>query len=97
TEPRRITEAWQPSPEVYEVLRLANIDVDFGKRQVAEFVLFWRDSNQVHSSWNTKFLQHVKYHWAKQHALTVNSQQVEQDARIQPSRPASGTRDRSLV
>lgn len=97
TEPRRITEAWQPSPEVYEVLRLANIDVDFGKRQVAEFVLFWRDSNQVHSSWNTKFLQHVKYHWAKQHALTVNSQQVEPDARIQPSHPASGTRDRSLV
>jgi polyhydroxyalkanoate synthesis regulator phasin len=97
TEPRRIADNWQPSPEVYDVLRLANINIDFGKRQVAEFVLFWRDSNQVYSSWNTKFLQHVKYQWAKQHALTVNSQQVEQNAGLQPSHSASGTRDRSLV
>lgn len=98
TEPRRIPESWQPSPEVFDVLRLANIDLEFAKRQVAEFLLFWRDSNQVYSSWNTKFLQHVKYHWAKQHALTtVNSQQVNSHAGQQQPHTARSTRDRSLV
>src|SRR5690606_27971575 len=66
SEPRRIPENWQPGADVYDVLRLANIDLEFARRQVPEFLLFWRESNQVHSSWNTKFLQHVKYHWARQ-------------------------------
>lgn len=96
TEPRRIPENWQPSAEVYDVLRLANIDLAFAKRQVSEFVLFWRDSNQVYTSWNTKFLQHVKYHWAKQHALAVNSQQVTNHAG-QLAHRTGRTRDSSLA
>ncbi len=97
TEPRRIPEDWQPSRDVYDVLKLANIDLAFAQRQVPEFVLYWRDSNQVHSSWNTKFLQHVKFHWARQHALTTDNAQAGQDAGQQDSRRAGTTRDRSLV
>src|SRR5690554_1363702 len=98
TEPQRIPENWQPSQDVYDVLKLANIDLAFAQRQVPEFVLYWRDSNQVHSSWNTKFLQHVKYHWARQHALTtVNSQQVNSHAGQQHTSSTRSTRDRSLV
>ncbi|MDQ2076491.1 DnaT-like ssDNA-binding domain-containing protein [Marinimicrobium sp. ABcell2] len=96
TEPRRIPEDWQPSQDVYDVLRLANIDLEFARRQVPEFTLYWRDSNQVHSSWNTKFLQHVKFHWARQHALNT-PQQAGQDAGQQTSNPESRTRDRSLI
>ncbi len=97
TEPKRIPENWQPGKDVYDVLKLANIDLKFAQQQVAEFVLFWRDSNQVYASWNTKFLQHVKYHWAKQHALTtVNSQQVNHAGQQNPH--SSGrTRDSSLA
>lgn len=98
SEPRRIPENWQPGADVYDVLRLANIDLEFARRQVPEFLLFWRESNQVHSSWNTKFLQHVKYHWARQHALnTVNSQQVITHAGQQHATSTRSTRDRSLV
>lgn len=97
SEPRRIPEHWQPSKDVYDVLKLANIDLTFAQQQVAEFVLFWRDSNQVYASWNTKFLQHVKYHWAKQHALTsVNPQQVNH-AGQQVTHPTGRTRDSSLA
>lgn len=97
TEPKRIPENWQPGNDVFDVLRLANIDLEFARRQVAEFLLFWRDSNQVYASWNTKFLQHVKFHWAKQHALTtVNSQQVNH-AGQQLTHPSSRTRDSSLA
>ncbi len=97
TEPNRIPENWQPGKDVSDVLKLANIDLKFAQQQVAEFVLFWRDSNQVYASWNTKFLQHVKYHWAKQHALTtVNSQQVNHAGQQIPH--SSGrTRDSSLA
>lgn len=97
TEPKRIPENWQPGKDVFDVLKLANIDLQFAQQQVGEFVLFWRDSNQVYASWNTKFLQHVKYHWAKQHALTtVNSQQVNHAGQQLPH-SSSRTRDSSLA
>jgi hypothetical protein len=47
------------------VLRLANIDLQFATHLVPEFVIYWRDSNQAHSSWNTRFLQYVKRRWAQ--------------------------------
>lgn len=77
TEPRLINANWQPSADVYDILHLANIDAAFAKQLVPEFVLFWRDSKQLNSSWNSKFLQHVKYHWAKRHQLNVNNPAVK--------------------
>lgn len=65
TVPKRIPDNWRPSEDVYEVLRLANIDIEFALTLLPEFVIYWRDSNQVHSSWNTRFLQYVKYQWAR--------------------------------
>ena len=103
TEPRRIPENWQPSNDLFDVLRLANIDMEFAKHQVAEFLLFWRDSNQVYASWNTKFLQHVKFHWAKQHSLalstslTSTSPQGNRHAGQQLANPKGRTRDSSLA
>ncbi|WP_027874092.1 DnaT-like ssDNA-binding domain-containing protein [Spongiibacter marinus] len=64
-----ISSNWQPSPEVFEILRMARIDADFAREQIPEFILFWRDSGQTQRSWNTKFLQHVKYRWAHSHQL----------------------------
>lgn len=65
SQPRRIVDTWQPSAECYEILRLAEIDEDFARQKVPEFVLYWRDTNQVHASWNTRFLQYIKYQWAR--------------------------------
>lgn len=73
TEPRRIPVDWRPSDDVYDVLRLANIDLHFAREVLPEFVLYWRDSNQTHVSWNTRFLQQVKRQWAKRHALSDNT------------------------
>ncbi len=73
---------WQPSPEVFDILRMACIDAQFARDQLREFVLYWRDSGQAQRSWNTKFLQHVKYRWANNHHLGIS------DARQQGS---SGT------
>lgn len=68
-EPREIAANWQPNEDVYDILKLANIDLDFARQLVPEFVLFWRDTQKIQRSWNTKFLQHAKYQWATRHQM----------------------------
>jgi|SRR5690554_914856 len=80
TEPRRIPVNWQPSNDVYDILRMANIDANFAKARIDEFVLYWKDSNKMQNSWNTKFLQHVKYCWANQHQITGGYNAQRQNA-----------------
>ena len=75
TEPRRIPVNWQPSDDVFDILRMAMIDADFARSLVPEFVLYWKETNQLYSSWNTKFLQHVKYCWANKHLRLQNEGQ----------------------
>ncbi len=72
TEPRPITANWQPSEDVYDVLRLANIDVEFARSLIPEFVLYWRDRGTLYGSWNTKYLQHIKHRWAQRFVAGVN-------------------------
>ncbi len=64
--PRPIPRDFKPDPACFDVLAMANIDADFAEAQVKEFVLYWQDRNEIHRSWNSKFLQHVKYKWAQQ-------------------------------
>ena len=94
TEPKRISDNWQPAEDVYDILRMSHIDLEFARSLLAEFIVYWRDSNQTHTSWNSKFLQHVKYHWAKRHQL---DQAGHHHAGQPGSHPTSRTRDRSLA
>lgn len=64
--PRAIPANWQPSTDCYEILQLAEIDEEYARSKIPEFVLYWRDSQQVKSSWNTVFLQFIKQDWARQ-------------------------------
>ena len=64
--PRPIPEDWQPSSDCYEILQLAEIDEDYARSKIPEFVMYWRDSQQVKASWNTVFLQFIKLDWARQ-------------------------------
>jgi len=63
--PRPISEGWQPSSACFDILRLAEIDEDYAREKVKEFVMYWRDTRQPHASWNTRFLQYIKFNWAK--------------------------------
>lgn len=73
TDPRPITNSWQPSSDVYDVLRMANIDLPFAQSLIPEFVIYWKDSHQLHTSWNTRFLQHAKRQWAQRHNLSIQN------------------------
>jgi hypothetical protein len=93
TEPKRIVDDWQPSQDVFDILGMSHIDLDFARSLLPEFIIYWKDSNQVHTSWNSKFLQHVKYHWAKQHKM----EQTDSNHAGQQGPDSTGrTRDRSL-
>ncbi|MEH6570497.1 MAG: DnaT-like ssDNA-binding domain-containing protein [Halioglobus sp.] len=93
TEPKRINDQWFPSEDVFDILTLSHIDADFARTLLPEFIVYWKDSNQAQTSWNTKYIQHVKYHWAKRHQM----EQAGQSNAGQPgSNQTSRTRDRSL-
>ena len=64
--PRVISDSWEPSADCYEILQLAEIDEKFARSRIPEFVMYWKDSQQVKSSWNTVFLQYIKQSWARQ-------------------------------
>lgn len=66
-DPQPISDNWLPSQDVFDILKLANIDQAFAKSLVPEFILYWKDRNEIHRSWNTRFLHHAKRTWAKQH------------------------------
>lgn len=68
-EPQQIPANWRPSEDLFDIIKLANIERDFADTLIPEFVLFWRDSGEIQRSWNSKFLQHVKYQWATRHNL----------------------------
>jgi hypothetical protein len=89
TEPKRITDDWQPTEDVFDILRMSHIDPHFALELLPAFILYWKDSNQMNSSWNTKFLQHVKFHWAKRNELKTHGGQQGPGA-------TGRTRDRSL-
>ena len=90
TEPRRIPDNWQPTADVFDILKMAHIDARFARDLLPEFVVYWRDSNRLYNSWNSKFLQHVKYKWAEHNGLNTHGRQ-------QGSHTTGRTRDRSLA
>lgn len=69
TEPRQIPADWRPDAAVFDILHMANIDADFARQLLPEFRLYWQDTRQLQRSWNSKFLQHVKYQWAQRHRM----------------------------
>lgn len=95
SDPAPIPANWQPDRDVFDILHMSHIDEQFARSLLPEFIVYWRDSGQVHTSWNSKFLQHVKYHWARQHQM---QQAGSSHDGPQPGSHQSGrTRDRSLA
>ena len=66
--PSLMTTDWKPSDDFYDVLRFARIDIEFAQKLVPEFVMYWRDRNEMRPSWNTLFLQFAKQQWQRQNA-----------------------------
>lgn len=59
---------WQPGDDAFSILEHAGINRTFIEDAVPEFVLYWRETGLKTSTWNTKFIAHVRRQWAKYEA-----------------------------
>ena len=99
TTPRPISNDWQPDETVFDILKMGNIDRQFAQNLVPEFIVYWRDSGHLVSSWNTKFLQFAKKQWAYTHQQAVNTADntlTHSHGKQRTDRPSS-TRHRKLA
>jgi hypothetical protein len=61
-EPKMIHRNWEPNPEVYQILfNNDDISVDFVEKQIPEFILYWLNARIMHTSWDNKFIDHVRF------------------------------------
>lgn len=61
-----MTRDWQPSRDAVEILtRQAGINSNFVEDAIPEFVLYWMERGEHSSTWNSRFIMHVKRQWAR--------------------------------
>lgn len=84
---------FQPSDDMLEVLeRFRGIPRNFALRHLEDFILYWRERGSAGHAWQSKFKQHVQYHWARQQQQSSGANHGGESA----TGPAGRTRDRSL-
>ena len=60
TMPFSIDENWYPDDDVFDILSLSNISKDSALKYLREFILYWKDNGSALTTWNSKFIEHVK-------------------------------------
>ena len=73
---------WQPDPDLYKQCQQRSIPREFIDREVAAFVMYYRDRRKTDYSWNHNFLKWVVAEWEKQRSA--------QGAKEQESAMSSG-------
>ena len=59
-----VTEAWRPSIDALDILiTKGGISGNFVDDAIPEFILYWRDRGDVSSTWDSKFIHHVRRQW----------------------------------
>ena len=58
--PHIIDENWYPDEEVFDILNLSEITKDSALIYLKEFILYWKDKGSAFTTWNSKFIDHVK-------------------------------------
>ena len=83
--PSVMTSDWSPNSDFFDILELTDIPKEFAENTKLEFVMYWKESGQSLNSWNSKFLQHVKYHWEKTNKGLTPQLSKQIDKRIESS------------
>ena len=58
--PHIIDENWYPDDDVFDILNLSEITKDSALKYLSEFILYWKDKGTAFTTWNSKFIEHVK-------------------------------------
>ncbi|MGB2375607.1 MAG: DnaT-like ssDNA-binding domain-containing protein [Porticoccaceae bacterium] len=55
---------WRPSEDALDILcKQGSINSNFIEDAIPEFILYWRGTGDVSSTWDSKFVQHVRRQW----------------------------------
>ena len=73
--PHMIDENWYPDDDVFDILNLSEITKDSALKYLSEFILYWKDKGAAFTTWNSKFIDHVK----RRHILNSNIGNNEED------------------
>lgn len=60
---QRVTSQWQPSDQCADMVKSRGIEWAFAMAQREAFVLYYMDSGQMSTSWDSKFLDWVNRRW----------------------------------
>ena len=66
--PYTIDENWYPDEDVFDILNLSEITKDSALKYLREFNLYWKDKGAAFTTWNSKFIDHVK----RRHIMSDN-------------------------
>ena len=83
--PSKMTSEWTPNQDFFDILELTDIPREFAETSKPEFIMYWKETAQSLTSWNSKFLQHVKYHWEKTNKGQTPQLSTQIDKRIESS------------
>ena len=80
-----MTSEWNPNQDFFDILELTEITKEFAENAKPEFIMYWKETGQSLTSWNSKFLQHVKFHWEKTNKRQTPQISQQIDRRIESS------------
>ena len=83
--PSKMTTEWRPNEDFFDILELTDIPREFAENTKPEFIMYWKETGQSLNSWNSKFLQHVKYNWEKTNKGQTPQLSDQIDRRIESS------------
>ena len=85
--PHSIDENWYPDNDVFDILNLSEITKDSALKYLKEFILYWKDKGAAFTTWNSKFIDHVK----RRHMMNDNMGSNEENKKY--SEPGKYTQD----
>ncbi len=84
--PFTINNEWVPSNDVFDILELSEITKDSASKYLREFILYWEENGSAFTTWNSKFIEHVK----RRH---LGDQSINNEESKKHSEPGKFTKD----
>ena len=74
TTPYVLDESWFPDDDVFDILNLSEITKDSALKYLREFILYWKDKGSAFTTWNSKFIDHVKRRYMMDNEIGDNEE-----------------------
>ena len=55
-----ISKDWKPDNDVFDILEFSDISKKTASKYLKEFILYWSENGSAFTTWNSKFIEHVK-------------------------------------